>query len=134
MYCYKCKQDKPEDCFAWKNKEKGIRTQECKQCKNDLNRKFYNKNKQREIERVQIRRDILIKWIIELKSSLKCEVCGETFIYCLEFHHPDFKAKEMNISNMAHRGWSKERILKEIKKCIVLCANCHRKEHYKDKI
>jgi hypothetical protein len=31
---------------------------------------------------------------------------------------------------MVTSNYSKERIKKEIDKCIVLCANCHRKEHY----
>jgi hypothetical protein len=36
----------------------------------------------------------------------------------------------MAIAQAVNQGWSKERILEEIKKCDVLCANCHFKEHY----
>jgi predicted HNH restriction endonuclease len=30
---------------------------------------------------------------------------------------------------MIHDGYSKERVIDEIEKCVVLCANCHRKFH-----
>lgn len=31
---------------------------------------------------------------------------------------------------MVNHGYSKARILEEMERCIVLCANCHREEHY----
>lgn len=65
----------------------------------------------------------------EYKSELKCQVCGENDIVCLDFHHNNPDEKEYNISHMVSRGYSKERIMKEINKCSVLCANCHRKLH-----
>lgn len=64
----------------------------------------------------------------ELKSSLKCEQCGENHIACLEFHHNDPSTKEVNIGTAASR-WSVKRLQSEIDKCTVLCANCHRKLH-----
>ena len=40
--------------------------------------------------------------------------------------------KENGISKMVADGYSIEKILKELKKCEVLCANCHRKVHFKN--
>lgn len=49
---------------------------------------------------------------------------------CLEFHHIiNPKDKEFSPANAYSWGWGIERIKKEISKCIVLCANCHRKLH-----
>ena len=56
--------------------------------------------------------------------------CGEDHIACLDFHHQNPEEKEHNIAWMLAFGFSKEAILAEIDKCIVLCSNCHRKEHF----
>lgn len=42
------------------------------------------------------------------------------------------KEKEYNISKMVHEGFSINRIKEEIKKCEVLCSNCHRELHFKE--
>ena len=65
-----------------------------------------------------------------LKAKLKCNRCPENHIACLEFHHIDPTEKEGNIGQIC-RNYSTKRLLKEIEKCEILCANCHRKEHYK---
>jgi len=70
------------------------------------------------------------KWFREYKKKLECETCGETHWACLEFHHYK-KNKEKAVSNMVGQGYSKVKILQEISKCKVLCANCHRKVHHK---
>jgi len=44
----------------------------------------------------------------------------------LEFHHPDPKAKEYNISD---RMTTFEDIQGELDKCHLLCATCHREVH-----
>jgi hypothetical protein len=56
----------------------------------------------------------------------KCQLCG----YCacnsaLEFHHLDKKTKNFGLSK---RGWTRswESIKRELDKCILVCANCHR--------
>lgn len=57
----------------------------------------------------------------------KCEECGETNIFSLEFHHIDSTKKETTIWAIQDYRWSI--IEKEIKKCKLLCGNCHHKLH-----
>lgn len=57
-----------------------------------------------------------------------CKNCG--YSKCrtaLEFHHIDPKEKEITPSKVFSRKW--ESIIKELDKCILLCANCHREVH-----
>lgn len=61
-------------------------------------------------------------------SKIKCARCPETFHRCLEYHH--LNDKEFSVSRGSKRGMSIERIQEEIDKCILLCANCHRKETF----
>lgn len=95
------------------------------------NQTWYKKNKVKVCDRTKKRKKDLLVWITDLKSTLKCEKCGESHIATLDFHHT--KDKDISISQAVGDGWSKERILKEIKKCVVLCSNCHRKLHWKKK-
>jgi len=57
----------------------------------------------------------------------KCEICG----YCrssraLDFHHVNPREKDFTLSSRM-TSWVK--IKKELDKCILLCANCHREVH-----
>jgi hypothetical protein len=45
----------------------------------------------------------------------------------MEFHHVDPEQKEISIVKAARQSW--EKLVEELKKCILLCANCHREEH-----
>lgn len=90
-------------------------------------RDWYNKWKKPEYKRIKKRKRELRKWFIEYKKKLKC-ACGENDWRCLEFHHKKPKEKFKAVCMMVVLGYSKKRILEEIKKCKVLCANCHRKE------
>ena len=65
---------------------------------------------------------------VNYKKTLSCTKCGTTDYRVLEFHH--IKDKTHNIAFMVNRSFSWEEIEKEISKCIPLCANCHRLEHY----
>jgi hypothetical protein len=66
----------------------------------------------------------IIRWYINYKSGLVCDICGEDEPCCLDFHHKENKTIKVGLC--AGKGWSKNRILKEIEKCEVLCGNCHR--------
>lgn len=66
----------------------------------------------------------------DFKNKLSCQLCNEDHVATLHFHHLDPNEKEANISFAIHAGWSLLRIQQELSKCLVLCANCHMKEHY----
>jgi hypothetical protein len=72
-------------------------------------------------------------WYLELKSTLQCEHCKIDDFRVLDFHHRDPLLKTKEVSLLALRAASKEKILSEIEKCKVLCSNCHRIEHWKDR-
>ena len=59
----------------------------------------------------------------------KCMICG--YKRCpgaLDFHHRNPKLKEFGLSERGlTRSW--EKIRKEIDKCVLICANCHREVH-----
>lgn len=61
-----------------------------------------------------------------------CKHCGlvSTYLGVYDFHHIDMSEKEADPGSLLHYRW--ERIQKELDKCILLCANCHRIEHEKD--
>ena len=93
-------------------------------------RAWYRRNPEKAYERKKQRRQEMISWLREYKGTLACLQCGETHPACLDFHHRDRNEKDFRISALGNMGWSKERVLTEIAKCDVLCANCHRKLHY----
>ena len=88
----------------------------------------YEDRKRYNIEAVAKRRKIIRQRAIESVGG-KCIKCGyNKHPEVLEFHHRDPSQKDFNISKKGHcRSW--QRISEEIKKCDLLCANCHRELH-----
>lgn len=91
---------------------------------------WYKNNRSTHYTRIKARTAKIKKWLTEYKSSLSCILCGESHPSTLDFHHRDANDKEEVISKVIIKGWGKEKILDEIAKCDVLCANCHRKLHF----
>ncbi|PSQ19047.1 HNH endonuclease [Halobacteriales archaeon QS_8_69_26] len=93
--------------------------------------RWYRANREQSRERKERRRRKLVRWVYEYKrDNCECARCGEGDPACLEFHHREESEKEFSVSRRANRGHSVENIRAEIDRCEVLCANCHRKEHY----
>lgn len=92
---------------------------------NNLRWRLANRDRTNEITRTARRKRIEL--LQELKSSIGCP-CGERRPAALDFHHRDGATKEGNIGMEASR-WNMERLLAELKKCDVICANCHRVHH-----
>ena len=95
-------------------------------------RKWYARNKESEKAHVRRRKLEIKKWFKDYKKNLKCSKCSESHIATLEFHHKSKKNKENQIAIMVNDGCSIDKIKGEISKCQILCANCHRKIHYKN--
>ncbi len=96
-----------------------------------VDQRWHYRNVKWNTERTLDRRAKLRAWAYEYKrASGRCVRCTETDPACLDFHHVNADEKEMTVSSMISYGYSKEQLLDEIEKCEVLCANCHRKQHY----
>jgi len=120
--CVVC--EKPQRCVDYfsagiiKGKQYYIRV--CKFCYNITKSDYRNKVK---------------GWLYSYKETLECKKCGyskdthKSFsTKALQFHHNGTN-KEFQISDGANHGYSKARLQKEIKKCLVLCARCHAELH-----
>lgn len=59
-----------------------------------------------------------------------CYICGyNKCIEALEFHHLDSNKKEFSISTVSI-NYSWDKVIQELDKCVLLCANCHREQHF----
>ena len=131
--CSDCKRVKLIEEFSWKNKERGTRQSKCKGCHRDYRRKNYLANtkhygklaKDRSLEA----RERAQKFVWNYLKKNPCADCGESDPLVLEFDHLEDKIK--NLSYMIRNSWSIETIENEIKKCDVVCPNCHAKRTYK---
>ncbi len=93
-------------------------------------RKWYAQNGTHSRAKTREYHKKLKEWYVSYKEGLSCIKCGESHPGCLDFHHRDGSQKEFSICMGVTRRMSKERILKEIAKCDVLCRNCHAKLHW----
>ncbi len=96
--------------------------------------KWYNQNRSEEAKqthkrKIKDRRRQLAVWLNNHKLTLKCNRCPEARWPCLDFHHQDPTKKVISISVAIHHGWSITRVMSEMRKCEVICSNCHRVEH-----
>jgi len=76
----------------------------------------------------------LLNWIERTKQRMVdamggcCQCCGyDRCNSAFDFHHINPEEKEFSISTWKHKSWAK--IIKELKKCILVCSNCHRELH-----
>lgn len=80
------------------------------------------------------RRTWLTAFLEGYKAEFGCRNCPEDDPVALDFHHRDPTTKIFTIGSKAIANkYSVERLMEEIEKCDILCANCHRKEHRKIK-
>lgn len=58
-----------------------------------------------------------------------CQICGyNKCVQALDLHHINPEEKDRVISgNLLNNAWTK--VCNELKKCILVCANCHREIH-----
>ena len=124
--CINCNTTKPLTDFYKQAKSVDGYQRYCKKCANIFSAKSESKN----LDKYNIiRKNAKRKFADEVKQfkvSRGCAHCGENHPAVLELHHLDPKIKDFHPSDATGRKLFYE----EADKCIVLCANCHRKVHY----
>lgn len=114
--CTHCKTSKPEsEFYVIKSKSRNERLWTyCKSCE----------SKRKKQQLIGFKRQCL-----EYKNQFSCSICGyDKNITALDFHHIEPDEKDFTISSVRNM-FLNERIKKELDKCQVLCANCHREVH-----
>lgn len=128
--CSKCQEFKNLESFPKNKTRKDGYASRCLICQRQSVNKHYFSNKDYYKNKSKKRCQELREWLKEYKSDLKCESCNEDHPACIEFHHKDPTEKEIEIADAVRMGYTKERLLQEISKCMVLCSNCHKKHHW----
>ena len=86
--------------------------------------------RERQITLKTERRKRHVNMVREEKAKRGCEDCGEGDPKVLDLHHRDPATKKFTFGKSGNLSLSWPRIVEEINKCDVLCANCHRRRHY----
>lgn len=129
--CTICKEAKPLVEFNKHSRNKDGKQPACRDCNKERSRAYYKRNP--ELHRKNVRRNNL-RYLADINQKMvdylnehPCVDCGETDILVLEFDHLDPSTKVINVGEARRLNWTWERILQEIAKCEVVCANDHKR-------
>ena len=123
--CATCKQDLPAESFH--KRGPGKLQYSCKGCRKVYVKQHYENNKPSYLRRSANQFKKMAAWLYTLKDNQPCADCGVRWpYYVLDYDHLPGSEKEISLARVIEQGWGKTRILKEIAKCELVCANCHR--------
>lgn len=92
-------------------------------------RRWYDDNKHVYLERNARKRQERVAFVHNMKDRTPCADCGQHFpYYVMDFDHRD--DKEALVSTLVNSG-GMARLLAEIEKCDIVCANCHRERTFR---
>lgn len=131
--CRKCLTPKPLGDFYDRSDRPGKKHSWCIDCKATYNSQDYKKlgnpSRVRERNAEKIERNQL--FVAKYLSEHSCVDCGEDDITVLDFDHQE--NKEFNVPVLICMGYGLDTLKKEIAKCQVRCANCHRRKTHKER-
>jgi DNA-binding CsgD family transcriptional regulator len=88
--------------------------------------------KEKTAQRQSNNRKKIKEYIQQLKSSTPCADCNKSYPYwIMEFDHLPLEEKRFGINKWHESTSDFEEVRNEIKKCEVVCSNCHRDRTYK---
>lgn len=127
--CTRCQQEVAREQFRPNRHKPSGLDDMCGLCRKAYNVAYYQRTKDRHnpgrAARRKKMRDETVQRLIEYLSAHPCVDCGETDIVVLQFDHQ--RDKESDVAKLVRRGYAWDRVLAEIEKCQVVCANDHRR-------
>lgn len=132
--CSVCKISKSPELFYVKIKATGRLHSQCKLCYAEKRKSFMAEHYRKYGEQYRLRartRRARVKQtsqnlLLEYLNDKACEMCGLADIRVLDFDHTEPSTKKFSIARGVNEAYAWETILAEIKKCRILCSNCHR--------
>ncbi len=129
--CCRCGQEKPCDQFAWKSQSANKRQSRCRECQKEMSDAWYAANKAKHATNVRRNQEKYVlrnqEFVLSYLKTHPCVDCGESDPVVLEFDHVR-GAKLCAIAVLVCAPMSILVISREIEKCDVRCANCHRRK------
>lgn len=134
MYrCTKCKTEKEATEFHKRSSRPNGLKSWCKVCANTHETSKSPEAKKIRFNQIKVNEKVRR---LELFEKLKayteekggCKTCGELDYVVLEFDHRDRSDKSFTISSAVGRVITWNKLLIELEKCDILCANCHRRK------
>lgn len=129
--CCKCKVEKPLLDYNKDKKRPDGHQVICRICSNIRSAEHYLNNKSDYRDSKKKSTNVLRVYVLDYLKTHTCIDCPETNPVCLDFDHV-YGIKSRNIAELIHAGVSLENLKLEMDKCVVRCANCHRKKTAKD--
>ena len=128
--CTKCKQIKDISQFNKKLVMKDGLSSHCKNCSRKLTNASYAKNPEYYKNNILKRRKKVKEIINNIKEKTPCSDCKKYYpSHIMDFDHRDVSQKSFGIANGTTLSF--HRLMEEIKKCEIVCSNCHRERTYK---
>ena len=118
-------------CLEWKPISKFHRSRTgqlsyCRECRNAYDREYYRRRgRSARLQRKRVWLYAARAWMATLKEGIACADCGRSFpSYVMHWDHLPGLGKVESISTMVGTR-SREAVIEELKKCELICANCH---------
>jgi hypothetical protein len=129
--CTGCNEERDIEDFRWKDRAKGKRQSHCKYCHKIYSRNYYEKNTALHKSRAKVNGKRMLNdyrsKILTYLSEHPCVDCGEADPVVLDFDHVRGEKRDY-VSALVKNKCSWNKILEEIEKCEIRCANCHRRK------
>lgn len=124
VICPRCERDDVE----FGVRASGRRQAYCVECTKEYGREWHQKNKEKRIPKLRQQKkqrlDDTRNQVYDFMGEVGCADCGNKDLRVLEFDH--ILEKVDNVSAMIAHGRPWDVIQDEMKKCEIVCANCHK--------
>lgn len=130
--CTNCRVTKAVEEFNFKNRAAGVRHSYCRECGKRLTRSHYRRRKRLYLDR-NLRAYAERRRIVVAAKSRPCADCGVQYpYYVMDFDHREGVLKEFSLHEITRV--TKQAVLREMAKCDVVCANCHRERTHQRRL
>ena len=98
----------------------------CKDCRRTYDAAYHARTRERRRALKKALQRSYAAWYRQLKENRPCADCGGRFHHAaMAWDHLPGSVKVMEVSRLMEKTHSKRRVLAEIAKCELVCANCH---------
>ncbi len=122
--CGRCKRELSTTAFA---RQHDSLQSYCRPCQKEYDAAWYQANRDRRRNKARSDRLAYVQWLDSLKANTPCADCGQIYpSFVMEWDHLPGTVKTLVLGEARNGAYGRQRILKEIAKCELVCANCHR--------